>query len=126
MSPEPHDHRRNDYRDSDYCVTTLPQPYTDELEHDGKTECLCTGWFKRTVLSTPGFPSPIVHPQSVVYEVKEAENGKLGLFATEDIAPGDLIFAERPLLIRNMWMTARCDERMSDEEVHRAVRTDVF
>ena len=52
---------------------------TDELERDGKTECLCTGWFKRTVLSTPGFPSPIVHPPSVVYEVKESEHGKLVL-----------------------------------------------
>ncbi|VDB85282.1 unnamed protein product [Peniophora sp. CBMAI 1063] len=125
MSPEPHDHRRNDYKDSDYCVTTLPQPYTYALERDGKAECMCTGWFKRMVLSTPGFPSPIAHPPKVMYEVRETDSGGRGVFATEDIKAGDLVLAERPLLIKNGWMSARHDEDMSDEAVQRATFVDL-
>ncbi|KZV70384.1 SET domain-containing protein [Peniophora sp. CONT] len=90
--------RRIDYEDSDYILTTLPSQ-KEGIDRDGETECFCTGWFRRTVLSTPGFPSPIVYPKKVVYEVREVEGCGLGVFALEDIRIGDLIVAERPLIV---------------------------
>ena len=90
-------------KDDEYCFTSFPQPATEELARDGHAECLCTGWFKRKVLSTPGFPSPIVRPPRKSYEVREVRGRGLGLFATEDIEAGDLILAERPLIVKPHW-----------------------
>lgn len=87
---------------------------------------MCSGWFKRLVLSTPGFPSPIVHPPRVTYEVRETGEHGLGVFATEDIEAGDLILAERPLVIKHNWTLATYDEDLNQETLLRAVRSSLF
>ncbi|KZV74908.1 SET domain-containing protein [Peniophora sp. CONT] len=110
-----------DYSDAEYIATTLPQTGGLVIRRDGLTQCMCTGWFKRTVLSTPGFPSPIVHPPKVVYEVRAAEGRGLGVFATEDIEAGDLILAERPLFIKMVLNPARFRPDMDQEVKLRAM-----
>ncbi|VDB85285.1 unnamed protein product [Peniophora sp. CBMAI 1063] len=102
VGPEHHG-MKNDYDDYEYLITSLPQPVRKELQRDGWAECLCTGWLKRMILSTPGFPSPIEHPAQVRYEIRKSGSRGLGVFATEDIDAGDLILAERPLLVRMIW-----------------------
>lgn len=116
------DASRIDYDDSEYIFTTLPQSSKDSIKRDGETECMCTGWFKRTIVSTPGFPSPIIHPEKVVYEVREVEGRGMGVFATEDIGAGDLIVAERPLLVKAVSNGARYRLDLSQEDLLRMVR----
>ncbi|VDB85283.1 unnamed protein product [Peniophora sp. CBMAI 1063] len=115
------DHRRTDYRDDESIVTTLPQSERDEaIRRDGEAECACTGWFKRMVLSTPGFPSPIVRPPKIVYEVRDVVGRGLGVYATEDIQAGDLITAERPLIVKMAMNSARARSDLSPEDILRA------
>lgn len=121
-STQPLHHDKIDYEDDVHVFTTLPQSKTKNLKRDGKTECMCTGWFKRMVFSTPGFPSSITHPPKVTYEVRETEDHGLGVFATENIEAGDLILAERPLLLKSNWTLVRHDEGMSQKDLQKAVR----
>ncbi|KZV74932.1 SET domain-containing protein [Peniophora sp. CONT] len=95
------------------------------LARDGKAECMCTGWFKRMVMSTPGFPSPILHPPKMVYEVRQVQGRGLGVLATEDIKAGDLILAERPLLVKMMWNPVRYWKDMTEEEALRGAYVDL-
>ncbi|KZV74907.1 SET domain-containing protein [Peniophora sp. CONT] len=111
---------KNDYSDSHPIVTSLPQTGGEAVRRDGETECMCTGWFKREILSTPGFPSPIVHPPKIVYKVRAVEGRGLGVFATENIKAGDLILAERPLLIKRAADYAYGRSGLSQEEMLRA------
>lgn len=62
------------------------------------TECILRGFTKRTILSTPGYPQPLIKPPTSCYRIGPSENG-LGMFATRDIFIGDLIVAERPLMV---------------------------
>ncbi|KZV74933.1 SET domain-containing protein [Peniophora sp. CONT] len=119
------DSRKIDYSDNEYCVTTFPQPETEELARDGRAEVMCTGWFKRKVLSTPGFPSPIVHPPNVTYEVREAKGRGLAVFATEDIGAGDLIVAERPLIVKPIWSIGSGAKNLSTEQQLRGMYVDM-
>ena len=82
-----------DSPEEEVIITTLPQSRRDEIRRDGETKCLCTGWLKRRILSTPGFPSPIVHPPKVAYEVRKTAGRGLGVFALDDIDACDLIVA---------------------------------
>ena len=76
---------------------------------------------KRKVLSTPGFPSPIVHPPRVTYNVRQAGGHGLSVFATEDIMAGDLIVAERPLIVKMIWNRVQVQEDVGEEEMLRLV-----
>ena len=97
--------------------------YVEELMRDGRAEVMCTGWFKRMVLSTPGYPSPIVHPPRVMFEVREVNGRGLAVFATEDIAAGDLILAERPLVVKMIWSVGglKDPESLTQEQKLRGV-----
>lgn len=119
------DARRIDYDDGQVILTTLPQSPKESIKRDGEAECMCTGWFKRTVVSTPGFPSPIIHPKKVVYEVRKANGRGMGVFATENIEAGDLIVAERPLVVRMVWAHATARSDLTQEETMRRVRDDL-
>lgn len=117
------DSMKTDYNENEYCVTTFPQPETEELQRDGHAECMCTGWFKRKVMSTPGFPSPIVHPPRITFAVRETKGRGFGMFATEDIEAGDLIVAERPLVVKMIWnLSGVRDESLNQEQQLRGVR----
>ena len=115
------DQTRTDYEDSQRIFTRLPYRLDGEAVEDGTTECLISGWFKRKIMSTPGFPSPIVHPPRVVYEIRQVADRGLGVFAAQNIEAGDLIIAERPLMVRAAWNAATARSDLSQEEKLRAV-----
>ena len=90
------------YRDS--MITTLPPVNlgaTLDDEPDNWTECILAGHIERQILSTPGFPRPVEKTAGgkVNHRVRPSPVGGLGVFATRPIRTGELIIAERPLLI---------------------------
>ena len=94
-----------DYSKNELIITTIP-PTRDP---DGNTECMITATTKQKVVGTPGFPRPLPKvsgPPS--YVIRPTPDMGLGCFATRAIQVGDLVFAERPLLIspRSIWLTS--------------------
>ena len=93
-----------DYSENMIVFTTLPPMNlgaTLDDEPDNWTECILAGHIKRRILSTPGFPRPVQKTASgkVYHRVGPSTFGGLGMFATRPVRTGDLIIAERPLLI---------------------------
>ena len=93
-----------DYSEDMVVFTTLPpRSVGDTLddEPDNWTECILAGHMKRRILSTPGFPRPVKKTAGgrVNHRVRPSPFGGLGMFATRPVRTGDLIVAERPLLI---------------------------
>ncbi|KAF8875783.1 hypothetical protein BD779DRAFT_1804523 [Infundibulicybe gibba] len=82
------------------CISVPPKPNGATLaEHpDGWSECLVTDKIKAKILSTPGFPAPLVHPAKA-HRIGPAPGKGLGIFATRDLDMGDLVCVERPLLV---------------------------
>ncbi|KAJ7496835.1 hypothetical protein FB451DRAFT_1386188 [Mycena latifolia] len=70
---------------------------------DGWTECLLYPDAKALILTTPGFPAPLVRPSSSSYRLTSSPSKGLGLFSTRKISAGDLILSERPLTIAPAW-----------------------
>ncbi|EDR00126.1 uncharacterized protein LACBIDRAFT_314728 [Laccaria bicolor S238N-H82] len=92
------------YSDDMILVTTLPPVNlgaTLDDEPDNWTECILAGHIKRRILSTPGFPRPVEKTADgmVNHRIGPSPVGGLGVFATRLVRAGDLIIAERPLLI---------------------------
>ncbi|EDR10227.1 uncharacterized protein LACBIDRAFT_316887 [Laccaria bicolor S238N-H82] len=93
-----------DYSDYVIVYTTLPPVNLGDTlddEPDNWTECILAGHIKRQILSTPGFPRPVEKTAGgkVYHRVKPSPFGGLGMFAARPVRTGDLIVAERPLLI---------------------------
>ncbi|KAH8096672.1 hypothetical protein BXZ70DRAFT_1009669 [Cristinia sonorae] len=101
--PQNIDPSKLDYSDSSYITTSQPCRYDANGNATGvegeTTECLIRGSIKRIIASTPGIGSPPPRPPSIKYRIVDTHNKGLGVFATEDIAAGELILAERPIMI---------------------------
>ena len=76
---------------------TIP-PYLS-TPNDRRTECLLCVGMKDVILAVPGFPQRVTVPDRTRYKIAPIRGVGLSLVATEDIAIGDLIVAERPLII---------------------------
>jgi hypothetical protein len=93
-----------DYSEKSYIFITIPTTFqgssTSPGLPDGRSECILRGSVsKQNIFSTPGFPSPISQPFQTRYLVKVTTDMGLGMFASSDIKMGDLIIAERPLMV---------------------------
>ena len=78
----------------DLVITTLPQPVPDD-----EIQCVWITEISK-VLNTPGYPARIPKPRRLdLYEVRTTPDKGQGLFAKRDIKRGELILAERPLLV---------------------------
>lgn len=92
-----------DYPENTPVYTSLPPvPLTATLENspDGWTECLFLGpAAKCIILSTPGFPQPVPKPDRVSHIVGKSKTADLGLTAARNLKAGDLVYAERPILM---------------------------
>jgi hypothetical protein len=64
-----------------------------------QTEWMARNATKLKVLNQPGFPRPVPKPAHLNYVIKQTDKMGKGLFATRDIKFGELVFAERPLLV---------------------------
>ncbi|KAK7689441.1 hypothetical protein QCA50_007233 [Cerrena zonata] len=78
--------------------TTLP-PYNDARPNEPITECIIRPEIKDTILAIPGFPHPFTTPDPPRYEIKLIRGAGMGMVATVDLDVGDVILAERPLLV---------------------------
>jgi hypothetical protein len=90
-----------DYENEDMIVfTTIPARYIGKPDDpDGHSEWMVRAPTKRKVLTAPGYPKPTPKPRMNLCIVKETPNMGLGLFATADISPDELVVSERPLFV---------------------------
>ncbi|KAF8876952.1 hypothetical protein BD779DRAFT_127291 [Infundibulicybe gibba] len=81
-------------------ISVPPKPDDATLAEypDGWSECLVSDKIKDEILSTPGFPAPLVHPPKA-HRIGPVPGKGLGIFATRDLDMGDLVYVERPLLV---------------------------
>ena len=82
-------------------ITTVPpRSRLGKDDRDGHTEFFhLSEETRRKVFNYPGFPKPVNTPKIPKYEVREAPGKGRGVYATCDLYPGDLIWAERPLIV---------------------------
>ena len=92
-------------------------------EPDGWSQCYINGFVKRQILSTPGFPKPIARRSTSVHKIVDVPGKGLGIFSTQDLQPGDLIFAERPILVLPKAMSLPLDlpDHLSAEQQRQAL-----
>ncbi|THV07611.1 SET domain-containing protein [Dendrothele bispora CBS 962.96] len=99
------DGTRTDHDDLEWIISRQPSTEPDATVSqypDGWAECLITGRAKRAIVSFPGFPEALPHSDPTrpkPYELRESPGKGMGMFATRDIEYGELILAERPLLV---------------------------
>jgi hypothetical protein len=82
--------------------TTIPaKTFTAPFDPDGHSEWVVHAGTKAKVINAPGYPKPVPKPNGTqpAYVIKPTPDKGLGIFATRDIKMGELIFAERPLLV---------------------------
>ena len=79
-------------------MTTMPPTKAPGDSHN-QTEWIARSATKLKVLNQPGFPRPVPKPAHLNYVVKQTDKMGKGVFATRDIGFGELVFAERPLLV---------------------------
>ncbi|KAF8989424.1 hypothetical protein BDQ17DRAFT_1434473 [Cyathus striatus] len=65
----------------------------------GASECLISTSLHSKLLNTPGFPKPIENASPPAYRISRTPTRGLGMFATRALSIGDLLIAERPLLV---------------------------
>ncbi|KAG6817593.1 hypothetical protein H0H93_007124 [Arthromyces matolae] len=110
-----------DYSDDQIIFTTLPARFdTVAVGANGWSECLMKGGKdKRWILSRPGFPCYVPSFDPPRYHIGPSKHGGKGLFAACDIKQGDLIFAERPVIVvpHNTPIPLRITPNMSQEEI---------
>ena len=87
-----------------FVYTTIPIQFLDSPEHpDGHTECMVLGNTKAQIMRSSNYlfnSIPKVAPPGTVV-IKDALDGSgLGMFAERDIKFGELVLAERPLLMQ--------------------------
>jgi hypothetical protein len=95
-----------EYTDDALICTSIPaRGASDILPRDernhGSAECLLTGAAKRVIYNAPGFPKDITCLRSSQkhYFIKSTTTMGLGMFAGKNLNAGDLILAERPLMV---------------------------
>lgn len=81
-------------------ITVPPRSQPGKDDPDGHTEFFHLSERTRDkVFHYPGFLKPVNTPKIPKYEVRETTGKGRGVFATCEMHPGDLIWAERPFLI---------------------------
>ncbi|KAG6820058.1 hypothetical protein H0H93_005990 [Arthromyces matolae] len=104
--------------EKDFVYLTVP-PRTSEINDaatnnasPSSSECILKGGqHLAAILSIPNFPTPVPQLSEALHRIGPSKHGSLGVFATRDIDIGDLIYAERPLLVksRDMHLGLRSD-----------------
>ncbi|KAL1686710.1 hypothetical protein GGG16DRAFT_117638 [Schizophyllum commune] len=93
-----------EYDAKTFITTTIPARDEDLFVHaptvrsDGWTEAIVDGDTKRAIFAQRAFTAPISRPSSISHRVEPTDGGK-GLFATRRLKQGELILAERPLIM---------------------------
>lgn len=113
------------YDDTALLMTRQPETATAPADDDddGWSECVLSGYVKRSILNHVGFPSRIQKPVTELYEIRDTEHAGKSGFATGRIGVGDLIVAERPLLVTpvDIRVSGRVEESWTAEEKTKVV-----
>ncbi|KAL1659049.1 hypothetical protein GGF50DRAFT_131319 [Schizophyllum commune] len=83
--------------------TTIPavdRTPKDVLLRDGTSEIMLDAATKRKLYAQKDFPKGLIQPASPAHRISPAGKKGLGMFATRALSAGDLILAERPLMVR--------------------------
>ncbi|KAL1674647.1 hypothetical protein EV122DRAFT_220192 [Schizophyllum commune] len=83
--------------------TTIPavdRTPKDVLLRDGTSEIMLDAATKRKLYAQKDFPKPLAQPASPAHRISPAGKKGLGMFATRALSAGDLVLAERPLMVR--------------------------
>ncbi|KAF5365332.1 hypothetical protein D9758_005411 [Tetrapyrgos nigripes] len=103
MTSQAVDGLRTDHPDDLWLCTSLPITPAGSKPADFPdcwAECFVSARAKRAVLNTPGFPEPLPRPTSPdCFRLEESPGRGICMFATRDIRWGDLVLAERPLIV---------------------------
>ncbi|THH27649.1 hypothetical protein EUX98_g6551 [Antrodiella citrinella] len=100
------------YQDAQMITTTQPSwlDADGQLTNKDGTECYISGAMKRKIVAA-GLIPPVPVPSKTIYRISSSPNKGLCMFAKTDIPAGELIVAERPLVIfPGRIMTERRDE----------------
>ncbi|KAL0959204.1 hypothetical protein HGRIS_014483 [Hohenbuehelia grisea] len=112
------------YDDDQILTTTLPSVSIHAKPSDvpgGYTECMVSGYVKRIICATPGFPQPPPQPKGPkAYRVTEIPGKGLGVVATRDLKANELVMSERALLIAPA--APRIALRLPDTFTHEQIR----
>ncbi|KAJ7575609.1 hypothetical protein C8J56DRAFT_838010, partial [Mycena floridula] len=102
--------------EDELAVVTLPPPEYPNLPNrsDGFTQCFITGYTKNAVLDYPGFPAAVPQPVTPAHKIVQTATKGLGVFTTRKVLVGELLFAERPLLITPQGLWVSDDVRSAD------------
>lgn len=88
---------RTQYNENLTLITSVPQPVPDD---EIECEWIVNGSTKAKVFNAPGYPARIPKPRRPdLYQILLTPNMGQGLFAKHDLKRGDLILAERPLIV---------------------------
>ncbi|THU87893.1 SET domain-containing protein [Dendrothele bispora CBS 962.96] len=104
-SPKVIETKSLDHPEDAWILTALPSQAKDATladVPDGWAECFITGRAKRAITSVPGFPEALPLPDPArpkPYEIVKSPGKGTGMFATRNIEWGELIIAERPMLV---------------------------
>ncbi|KAK0207347.1 hypothetical protein IW262DRAFT_1282168 [Armillaria fumosa] len=114
--------------DDQTVITSQPMPGEgDTLATfpDGWAECMLTGYVKKKILATPGFPRPIERTKELMFRISSTPDRGLGMFAAKPMKMGDLILDERPMMVAPVLSdphTITFPENFTDDEVLQAAR----
>lgn len=80
-------------------LTNIVFPDSKETESVPQTSCLLSQATREALKED--FTTPISKPNPAIYEVKNhnTRTGELGLFASINMGPGDIILTERPIIV---------------------------
>jgi len=85
-----------------YVLTSLSSssPSIDSTDREPSTTAILYGGMKEKILALPAFSAPFPFPSHLRhYRISPVDGVGIGMFATKDFNPGDLIACDRPLLI---------------------------
>ncbi|EMD40323.1 hypothetical protein CERSUDRAFT_91039 [Gelatoporia subvermispora B] len=82
------------------------------VDSDGITECILYAGMRDPIFEVPGFPCRVPWPTKPAHTLEKIEGIGWGMFAKRNIKAGELIYAERPLLLSKVaWDPSRkCDD----------------
>ncbi|KAK0433415.1 hypothetical protein EV421DRAFT_1741566 [Armillaria borealis] len=73
----------------------LPSPYTNELS----SLCVAPSETRTALFAMDDFPASLEIPFYTTYTIRDVPGAGKGMFAAKDLAPGDLILRERPVVV---------------------------
>ena len=96
------ENKNTNYPENSLFVTTIPSRGVGKSpDPDRHSEWLMHGSTKKKILNTPGYPQPVRKPPGnrKSHVIKSTPTMGKGVFTTRNIPMGEIIFAERPLLV---------------------------